>query len=140
MYNNFKFYGAWIDINGSIFYTNEIEHHSESLKSLNLYDELRKIGKTLIWSEDELKLHKNLDVVYIALKLGYIRITVFNSQFSIQCLKKITRCQKTSIIELHKNFLFNLNSTALFEYYYEDLYSSNSKSFSTLNELLVFLT
>lgn len=134
------FYGAWIDLDGSVFYTTEDESHSESLRSANLYEKLRRLGKKLSWSTDELQKHLNLDIVYIALKLGYVRITIYNQQFAMQCLNRISNIQKYKITDLHKEFSANLDSTALFEYYLDDLYSSNSAKFSTLTEMLASLT
>lgn len=84
MIENANFYGAWILPNGDIHWTNNILSHSKVIDELNIRSHLEQIRNSLQFSQIELDRHFNSDLSYIALKIGYIRITSFYNQIGIQ--------------------------------------------------------
>lgn len=78
------FYGAWICPNESIYWTNDILSHSKVIDELGIRDTLIDASKSMKFSQHEIKQHLNVDLSYIALKLGYVRITSYYNQIGIQ--------------------------------------------------------
>lgn len=77
------FIGVWILPNGNIIYTDNDLSHYKALTSCGCIHNIRKIAKKIQWTKYELDNFLNSDEVYIAFKLGYIRITKFKTQIGI---------------------------------------------------------
>lgn len=77
MLENTEFFGAWITPTGEIHYTNSINSHSKVIDELGIRQMLINAGKTINWTESERKMYFDNDLAYIAMKLGYIRVTSF---------------------------------------------------------------
>lgn len=95
-----SFFGAWITPDGDIHYTNNINSHSKVIDELNIRDKLINIGKNMEWTDDERKMYFDTDLAYIAMKIGYIRITNFMDQIGIETginLSDITQKQIDAI-------------------------------------------
>lgn len=76
-HNSHKFYGAWICPDGQIHWTSNILSHSEVIDELGIREQLIDLSKSTVFSSHEIKHHLNLDLSYIALKIGYIRVTAY---------------------------------------------------------------
>ena len=61
---------------------NDLSHY-KALTSCGCIHNIRKIAKKIQWTKYELDNFLNSDEVYIAFKLGYIRITKFKTQIGI---------------------------------------------------------
>lgn len=84
MLENTEFFGAWITPTGEIHYTNSINSHSKVIDELGIRQMLINAGKTINWTESERKMYFDNDLAYIAMKLGYIRVTSFMDQIGIE--------------------------------------------------------
>ena len=106
MIENANFYGAWILPNGDIHWTNNILSHSKVIDELNIRSYLEQIRNSLQFSQMELDRHFNCDLSYIALKIGYIRITSFYNQLGIQFENSMNDIRYIA----HKDALINVSS------------------------------
>lgn len=97
-----KFNNAWIFPNGEIHYTHE-QSHIIALQTFGLQENLYSKAKTIDFTESELRKHLNFDISYIAMKLGYIRITSFSDQFAVQHIGKIDEHMQNAILKAYYN-------------------------------------
>lgn len=144
--NNVLPFGAWIFPNGNVHYTSNIMSHSKVIDELNIRDELINQSKIIKFSDLEIKRHFNIDLSYIALKIGFIRISSFYNQLGIQFENDYSDIRFVK----HKHIIINLcnefcNKTKkIYNISYENIIieqlSSNTyKSFTYINDFFHFL-
>ena len=136
MGNELKLEGAWICPDGKIHWTDNIQSHSKVINELGIKDQLQKAIYLL--SSDEIKNHKDSDLAYIALKLGYIRIIYFQSEFSIQYGKiPFDELQITSILEVFDTF--RNRTDQLITFFNAEQFEKNFYSFDDYDQFYQFL-
>lgn len=76
--------GAWITPTGEVHYTQNIQSHRHVIQEMHIEEFLRERSRQLQWDETEMRLGLHNDLAYVALRLGYIRVLVFNDQFAVE--------------------------------------------------------
>ena len=133
---NLNMNGAWICPDGKIHWTNNIQHHSKVIDELGIADKLKNLP--IIFAADEIKKHKNTDLAYIAMKIGYIRIVCSQQEFLIQYGKiPFNSDQILSIISVFNFFKSNCEPSIMF--FGAEQFEEKFNSFDNLNSLIQFL-
>ena len=123
-----KFINAWVFPDGTSKYTNQ-KSHMLALQELGLQEKLYEKAKIIQFSDYELQQHYDFDVGYIAMKLGYVRVTTFNDQFAVQYLGTLTINQINEIIKIALD-IQQLLPTA-FQCYVLEEFQTENMSFNT---------
>ena len=95
------FKNAWITPDNNIFYIGS-QSHDKFIDKLSIRQYLYTNSNTIKWSDTEINNHDNLDIVIIALKLGFIRITTYYNQFAVQIKTSITNEQENLIFDIYR--------------------------------------
>lgn len=126
--------GAWITPNGQIHWTNNINSHSQVIKELGIKNELINGSQYINWSKKEKEMYFNLNITYIVMKLGYIRILCYLDQIGIESgisYKKFSKKQIDSIYDVVLKFS-NLEAKITVE-----LFQQNKvKQFQNINDFI----
>ena len=127
--------GAWISPTQEIHWTSNIQSHSKVIQELGIREYLEEEGKKLSWTEDEKKMYFDSDLAYIAMKLGYIRITNFKGEFGIEFGKESSlKDSKYEIFEVIETLQKENNEDDI-RITIEKFMSTNFESYYSLKDL-----
>ncbi len=134
---NLKFYGAWISPDGNIHETNDIVSHKRFFQALNLQDEILAASKKIIFTNKEIQLGYNKDLSFIAMKLGYVRITSIMNQVGIETvsdLSKINEQVKKSLFSFLEKIISNIKNN--YQIVVEIFGTTKYKSYLDIEDLI----
>ena len=123
-----KFTNAWVFPNGDFQYTDQ-KSHILALQEFSMQEKLYEKSKFVQFSSTELQKNYDIDVCYIAMKLGYVRVISFSNQFAVQYLKSLSTEQAYSIVKLALEM--QCKSTMTFSCYALEEVLSRNTTFSS---------
>lgn len=120
---------AWLICpNGDVLFSSKSFSHLQLIQEIGIEQQLLDASDKIPWSKDELHMKQNIDVVSIALKLGYIRILQFNTQIAIllksqKILKENKNIISKLLYQIFNMFIHDDNLTIIIEIYDEKTYN-----------------
>lgn len=134
--------GAWIQPNGKIYWTDNALSHELVINELKISKKLKNVARKMQWTHTELAMHLNTDLPYIAMKLGYIRITTYSTYFDI-CTgvdkKKLSKKQLQAISQVYSTLaaqLYESNKLIFTQIEFERFMQHSLETFNSLYEFI----
>lgn len=124
--------GAWIFPDFHIVYTAQ-HSHIKSLSALGIVDEIAQCSSKFHWTKLQMKHHYDTDVAYIALRIGYVRVTCYGQDVGVQAyhnMHNLDYQMLAAIIECIQNIC-----SVTTHIVYESLATNEYTEFCSIHEL-----
>ena len=138
VYDPKKMNCVWITPDNEAIWSKDSASHRQLVSQQNIRNMLEEEAKHMIWAEKELEMHLDLDIGYIAMKYGFIRVICYKNQFGIECIGLIEPKLLSKLSEVYQFFKTQTlaNGLQLDTFIVEDFCSGEYQTFDNFSQLL----